>query len=253
MNDTGVKRVRFARGWTSETSKNGQTILQEISAAQAQAGARRPQLRILTMAGLPLLLDVLDVREFRRARPRDYRLRHTPSDEDLEMFFVMAPHDILVVKRRDAADHVDFLLHRGDTEDALRVAQSKLETGEIGRGMLLQISHRWIEQLFAAAKYTEAATQCSQLLGDDVPGWERWVYTFAERRRLRDIAPGFCAMQSQLKLKSQAPKKFSRAVCEMILHLCEYIHGSSWTPSLRMFETVPSGHLLSLAGLAWIL
>ncbi len=222
VNDSGVKRVRFARGWTSETSKNGQTILQEISAAQAQAGARRPQLRILTTTGLPLLVDVLDVREFRRAQPCDYRLRYTPSvDDDLEMFFIMAPHDVLVVKRRDAADHVDFLLHRGDTEDALRTAQSKLETGEIGRGLLLQISHRWIEQLFGTGKYAEAARQCSQLLGDDVPGWERWIYAFAERRKLREIAPGFCAVQSQLKVTSQAAK-FSPAVYEMILHLCEY-------------------------------
>jgi hypothetical protein len=221
VNASGIKRVRFARGWTSESSKNGQTILQEISAAQAQAGARRPQLRILTTAGLPLLVDVLDVREFRRARPRDYRLRYTPSvDDDLEMFFIMAPHDILVVKRRDAADHIDFLLHRGDTEDALRTAQSKLNTGEIGRGLLLQISHRWIEQLFGAGKYAEAARQCVQLLGDDVPGWERWIYAFAERRKLREIAPGFCAVQSKLKVTSQAAK-FSPAVYEMILHLCE--------------------------------
>ena len=79
VNESGFKRVRFARGWTSETSQNGQTILQEISAAQAQAGARRPQLRIVTTAGLPVLADVLDVRGFRRARPRDYRLRYTPS------------------------------------------------------------------------------------------------------------------------------------------------------------------------------
>jgi hypothetical protein len=231
---TGIKRVRFARGWTSETSKNGQTILEEVSAAQAEAGARRPQLRILTTAGLPLLMDVLDVRGFREARPRDYRLRHTPSDDDeLEMFFVMAPHDMLVVKRRDASDHVDFLLHRGDTEEALRVAQAKLETGEIGRGRLLQISHRWIEELFGAAKYSEAARQCTRLLGDDVAGWERWIYAFAEKRRLREIAPGFCALSLQppaLKQSSHITsrgQKFSVPVYEMVLQLCKCTHSQS--------------------------
>lgn len=132
-NASGINRVRFARGWTSETSKADPTsgerkpILQVVSKAQAEAGGRRPQLRIFTFTGLPLLIDVMDVRAFRGALPKDYRLRHTASDDSmLDMFFVMAPHDILVVKRRDAADHVDFLLHKGNTEEALALAQSRL-------------------------------------------------------------------------------------------------------------------------------
>ena len=213
-NDSGINRVRFARGWTSETSKDGKPILEVVSKAQAEAGGRRPQLRIFTFTGLALLIDVMDVRAFRGATPRDYRLRHTASDDSmLDMFFVMAPHDMLVVKRRDAADHVDFLLHKGNTEEALDLAQSRLATGEIGRTRLLQIAQRWIEELFSGGKYAEAATQCERLLGDDVQAWERWIYAFAEKRRLREIAAGVAAV------KLKPPKRFSSAVYEMVLQL----------------------------------
>ena len=198
VNEAGIKRIRFSRGWTSEKSKNGQTILEIVSQAQAQAGNRRPQLRIFSYTGQTLLMDVMDVRGFREAEVSDYRLRHAAADDELHaMFLVMAPHDVLVVKRRDAADRVDFLLHRGDTEEALALAESRLATGEISRARLLSIAHRWIDELFDQQRYADAAKQCSRLLGEETAGWERWLYAFAEQGQLRAIAPSFCERRLQ--------------------------------------------------------
>ena len=78
---------------------------------------------------------------------------------------------------------------------------------------MLQIAQRWIEELFSGGKYAEAAKQCERMLGDDVIAWERWIYAFAEKRRLREIAPGLATV------KLKPPRRFSPAVYEMVLQL----------------------------------
>jgi hypothetical protein len=101
--------------------------------------------------------------------------------------FIVSPGEVLVGRIRGVDDRVSWALERGDTRGAVDVALANrhgLRAHSLG-----DLIAKHLESLFERGRWQEAAAACPQLLGDDATSWERWIYAFAKRSRLGELAP----------------------------------------------------------------
>lgn len=96
-------------------------------ASRRRAG-RRPELRLVTAEGVETSADGLNLPSFERYSCADYKMAGLGgADASEPVFHVLSPADLLVVRARDAADHVTWLLERdrfAEALDAIRAAGS---------------------------------------------------------------------------------------------------------------------------------
>lgn len=45
-----------------------------------------------------------------------------------------------------------------------------------------EVTGRYLNHLCKNKKFKEAAKMCPAILQNNIPGWERWIYTFRELR-----------------------------------------------------------------------
>ncbi|KAI6651548.1 hypothetical protein LOD99_5156 [Oopsacas minuta] len=150
--------------------------------------AHPPHLSVLKVNGYEaadeISVDVIKVRRHQVLRCNDYRLERVP-DED--RFYIVCPHDIILGKKRDVDDHVEWLLERKDYRKALEVA--KRESRFLKRLKLIKIGQICINHLIQDRKFKEAAELCPELYQEDQKLWEERVYIFLEIGQLRIMAP----------------------------------------------------------------
>ena len=91
---------------------------------QRRKAANRPELRVITSKGEEITADALSLSNFHLYGCNDYSLVKTlSSGNEEESFFVLSPADVIVVKPRDAADHIEWLVERERFEEALEAAE----------------------------------------------------------------------------------------------------------------------------------
>ncbi|KAJ1915465.1 Vacuolar protein sorting-associated protein 41 [Mycoemilia scoparia] len=123
------------------------------------------------------------------------------SAED-QMWFILSPKQLIVVKPRGLKDHIEWLQEREMYIEALTcIDEAKSGSGEWARfadeiepTQYLEIGNMGIYKLIEAGDYAKAASICSSVLsaqgiGDTKDKWEEYVFSFAECHALQNIAP----------------------------------------------------------------
>lgn len=162
---------------------------------QRRKAANRPELRIIDQ-GEETSADALGISQFHLYGCNDYLL--AASKRPGEGYFVVSPKDVVVVRPRDEADHVEWLVERERFEEALGAAEvmsqkhgAAVDVGMIGRkymehlvGQSTSIAVVPADSAHIAGEYERAAALAPRVLGTNIPEWERWISLFDERDRL---------------------------------------------------------------------
>eukprot|EP00271_Cylindrocystis_brebissonii_P008266 TRINITY_DN22316_c0_g6_i1.p1 TRINITY_DN22316_c0_g6~~TRINITY_DN22316_c0_g6_i1.p1 ORF type:complete len:410 (+),score=61.66 TRINITY_DN22316_c0_g6_i1:160-1230(+) len=162
-----------------------------------QQAAERPEVRIVTWKGELLAVDALPVKGYEDCRASDYSLVHLPfsgscvagaqwAEGDEPLFYIVAPRDVVLARPRNAEDHVDWLLERGLHDKALMAVEST-PTFELDK--LDKVGGKYLDHLFVARKYAQAASLCPKLLRGSPSEWEKWIFRFSQLYQLHVVAP----------------------------------------------------------------
>ena len=150
--------------------------------------AHPPHLSVLKLNGYDaadeISVDVIKVRRHQVLRCNDYRLERVPEED---RFYIVCPHDIILGKKRDVDDHVEWMLERKEYRRALDVARK--ERKFLKRLKLIWIGQHCIKHLIEERRFREAAELCPELYREDQGLWEEQVYHFIEIGQLRIMAP----------------------------------------------------------------
>ncbi|KAG0477738.1 hypothetical protein HPP92_012457 [Vanilla planifolia] len=158
--------------------------------------AQRPEVRIVTWKNEELTTDALPVHGFEHYKAKDYALAHAPfsgssyaggqwAAGDEPLYYIVSPKDVVIVRPRDAEDHISWLLQHGFHEKAL----AAVEAGQGRVELLDEVGSRYLDHLIISRKYAEAACLCPKILRGSASAWERWVFHFAHLRQLHVLVP----------------------------------------------------------------
>ena len=126
-------------------------------AEQRQKAANRPELRIISRSGEEVSSDELSLSGYDLYRCNDYVLQPAfvgAEDGTLDGFYVVAsPRSIVIVKPRDEADHVEWLVEHSRYAEALAEIQRLEKTGTV-RGLdAADIGRKYIRHLVDEGVY----------------------------------------------------------------------------------------------------
>ena len=198
--------------------------------------AHPPHLSVLKLNGYEaadeISVDVIKVRHHQVLRCNDYRLERVPEED---RFYIVCPHDIILGKKRDVDDHVEWLLERKDFKKALEVA--KAQSRLLKRLKLIRVGQDCINHLIEDRRFKEAAELCPELYGENQELWEGQVYNFIEIGQLRIMAP-FIPVQSP-KL---SPTIYELVLNEFLKMDCDTFHRllKLWPSDLYKSENIIS-------------
>nr|CAB3488657.1 unnamed protein product [Digitaria exilis] len=166
------------------------------SVTSRQGTAQRPEIHLVSWKNDELTTDALPIHGYEHYKAKDYALAHAPfsgssnaggqwAAGDEPLYYIVSPKDIVVVKPRDAEDHIAWLLQHGCHEKAL----AAVEAGQGRTELLDEVGSRYLDYLIIERKYAEAAQRCPKLLRGSPSAWERWVFHFAHLRQLPVLVP----------------------------------------------------------------
>jgi len=112
---------------------------------QRRKAGNRPELRIIDK-GEETSADALGLTNFHTYGCNDYTLVKSQRPGE-DVFFVVSPSDVVVVRPRDASDHVEWLVGRERFEEALTAAeQLRDKHGSVGD--VMGIGLKYMHHLF---------------------------------------------------------------------------------------------------------
>ncbi|KAF9535140.1 vacuolar assembling protein VPS41 [Crepidotus variabilis] len=182
-------------------------VVTEDRTRQARKQAERPEMRIISRQGEELAADALSVANYQSWGCNDYAIvEAVPLDDPLvtyaeRSYIVMSPRDLVKVMPRDRRDHVEWLVERGQYEQALAAAEeieaqekaallrvpSSIDEPVVEKPHLSakEIGQRFIEHLVSEGEFVKAAQLCPKVCAQDSKRWEDWIFTFAQKRQLQ--------------------------------------------------------------------
>ena len=110
---------------------------------QKRREGQRPEMRVISADGEELSSDVLSFHDYARYQSGDYAIAPAPSED---IFYVISPKDIIVVKPRDEADHIAWLIERKQYAEALRAVESSGMKG-LGNFDVVEIGTKYLQHL----------------------------------------------------------------------------------------------------------
>lgn len=125
---------------------------------QKRKAAFRPELRIISRQGEELTADAVGVTDFERWGCNDYALVNPTTGEE-GWYVVMSPRDVVLVKPRDARDHVAWLVERRRYEEALEAVEA---IGSATPQEAVEIGLRYVEHLVAEGQPFLLSSQFGQ-------------------------------------------------------------------------------------------
>ncbi|KAJ2803540.1 Vacuolar protein sorting-associated protein 41 [Coemansia guatemalensis] len=200
--------------------------------------AQPPELRTINWNIEEVSSDVLPLEGFPLLQPNDYGLAYCAAPSavkspradgeaesgqgaiEADTWFILSPKQLVAVRPRGLADHIQWLTERGDYRQALVDIESAFR-GEgrwaMYRDQIKQSEYQEIGQEYARilmddGDYAGTASLCARVLPrsntpESVEAWESWVFAFAEANALQVIAPFIPTEDIQL----------SNTVYEMVL------------------------------------
>ncbi|KAJ2714902.1 Vacuolar protein sorting-associated protein 41 [Coemansia spiralis] len=161
--------------------------------------AQPPELRTINRNIEEVSSDILPLEGFPLLQPNDYGLAQCAAQADT--WFILSPKQLVAVRPRGLADHVQWLTDRGLHQQAL----ADIEDAYAERGPWAeyrdQVKHAeyqatgqvHAQALMDAGDTSGAAAVCARVLPRDESAaageaWETWVFAFAEAGALHDVA-----------------------------------------------------------------
>ncbi|KAK4685521.1 vacuolar protein sorting-associated protein 41, partial [Tremellales sp. Uapishka_1] len=155
-------------------------------AEMRRKAANQPELRIIER-GEETIADAISLPNFHTYGCNDYSLIKSKRPED-ETFFMISPAEVIVVRPRDTADHIEWLVERQRYEEALTAAEEMQQ--QHGNAMdVKSIGLRYIQHLIDQGHFEQAASLAPKVFGKDVDEWEKWIYVFVQHQQLPAIIP----------------------------------------------------------------
>jgi hypothetical protein len=171
--------------------------------------SQMPELRIIGVSsGEEISSDVLPVSEYERWQCKDYKLvglfpLSQPSNgssstaNTTESYFVISPKDVVLVKKRDVADHIAWLCERKRYEEALKVVEKQrlLPSSMIRNHKQYDVSTigtKFLTHLLEENEYEKAASNADKIFAatdQHAKNWENFVFTYAEKEKLDIVIP----------------------------------------------------------------
>jgi hypothetical protein len=135
---------------------------------QRRQAAERPELRIITRAGEEATTDMLNLSGYEKWGCWDYVLCEVEGDVTVEekSYVVMSPKDVVMVRPRDAKDHIAWLVERKRYEQALEAVESMggagfFIDGEDGVIDAKEIGQRYLRHLVDEGVPNPVPLRCS--------------------------------------------------------------------------------------------
>ncbi|KAJ2022243.1 Vacuolar protein sorting-associated protein 41, partial [Coemansia sp. S85] len=166
--------------------------------------AQPPELRVISRNIEEMSSDALPLDGYSLLQPNDYMLAYWPpakAGEDPDAWFILSPKQLVAVRPRGLADHVQWLTERENYQQALSdIEDAYAERGPwaMYRDQVKEAEYRAIGQDYAqllmdAGEWAEAAQICLRVLprsgdADSVAAWETWIFAFAEANALQLVA-----------------------------------------------------------------
>lgn len=162
---------------------------------------QRPELRIIDpKSGREKSSDVLSISGYERFGCNDYHLAasaHTKqanrtnavggkSGGQNRIWYIISPSDVIAASKRDAKDHVQWLLEQRKYEDALSALASQAPGYAHANGFdINEIGQEWLTYLLDELKdYRQAARAAPQIFDSDATKWEQGLFSFLDRGQL---------------------------------------------------------------------
>eukprot|EP01100_Stratorugosa_tubuloviscum_P003657 TRINITY_DN188_c2_g2_i1.p1 TRINITY_DN188_c2_g2~~TRINITY_DN188_c2_g2_i1.p1 ORF type:complete len:925 (-),score=372.33 TRINITY_DN188_c2_g2_i1:105-2879(-) len=142
------------------------------------------ELKMISCAGDELSIDTLEVNSRDAQTSNSYILECVNSLEPL--YFILAPHDIIVAKLCDKDDYVNWLVSKLKFKEALE--QATIYEQQLYTISKIDVGQKYLDDLLKSKNTKEAAKLCSQILRTSKQ-WEEWIYKFITVRKLMDLAP----------------------------------------------------------------
>ncbi|KAJ2813134.1 Vacuolar protein sorting-associated protein 41 [Coemansia furcata] len=179
--------------------------------------AQPPELRVINRNIEEMSSDALPLDGYSLLQPNDYMLAYAPGAGDADAWFILSPKQLVAVRPRGLADHVQWLTERGNYRQALAdIEDAYAERGawamyrdQVREPEYGAIGQHYAQLLMDSGDLAEAAQVCLRVLPRDggaqsVAAWEAWIFAFAEANALQLIAPNI-------------PLGLSSTVYEMVL------------------------------------
>ncbi|XP_064401865.1 vacuolar protein sorting-associated protein 41 homolog [Halichondria panicea] len=126
-----------------------------------------------------------------------------------DRFYIVTPIDIILAQKRDANDHIDWLVDKQDFEEAMQYAENPNVARVVDQGKLQEIGIEYIYYLMKKKNFSEAARKCHEVIGKtDKRRWEDIIVTFMQKKQLKEIRP-FIPISDPV---------LSPAIYELVLH-----------------------------------
>lgn len=164
--------------WENEATENREE--------QRRRAANPPELRIIAK-GEEVSADALSLTNFHKYGCNDYLIVSSARPQE-ELHFVISPSDVIAVRPRDDADHIDWLVDHGNFAEALDTAEN-LQRRHGSVFDVKSIGLRYMRHLFAENDFNRTASLAPRVLAKDGLAWEEWIDKFANRQQLAAIAP----------------------------------------------------------------
>ncbi|WVQ84653.1 hypothetical protein IAT38_006808 [Cryptococcus sp. DSM 104549] len=164
-------------------------------AEQRRKAANRPELRIIDK-GEEINADALSLGNYHMYGCNDYTLVKSQRPGE-EVFLVVSPSDVIEVRPRDEADHIEWLVERERFQEALEAAE-ELQRKHGNALDVKAIGLKYMSHLVAQEHFEQAAELAPKVLRDDAAGWEMWIDTFVQHNHLPVIIPHIPTQKPQL-------------------------------------------------------
>ncbi|GAB5371679.1 hypothetical protein AAMO2058_001600500 [Amorphochlora amoebiformis] len=159
----------------------------KASSLSSPKDTKRPELRVVSSRNSEISSDSLPVKGYEKCGVLDYSLATTTGPGNEALYYIVSPKDIVVARPRDWDDHVTWLINHEMYEEALEAAEGKQNS--LRAHNIFDIRENYLNHLVDIGEFEKAASFCPRLLKNNLELWESWIYFFAEKMRLRTIAP----------------------------------------------------------------
>ncbi|KAJ1744262.1 Vacuolar protein sorting-associated protein 41 [Coemansia sp. RSA 1086] len=201
----------------SMAAENGGQVPKEERQHRAR-NAPPPELRMINWNIEEVSSDVLPLEGFQLLQPNDYGLAYCaaraqstskPPDSDsstktseADAWFILSPKQLVSVRPRGLADHVQWLTERDEYQQALEAIEEAYRgegqwamcRDQIKEAEYQSIGQTYAQMLMDSGSSAEAAAICARVLPrtntpEATEAWESWIFAFAETSSLHEIAP----------------------------------------------------------------
>lgn len=151
--------------------------------------SERPQLIILEPDPIDggydeISCDALSVRGYQTYKCNNYSLAYERTEGTL---YIVSPKDIVVARKRDKDDHVDWLISCKRYEEALQ--EVKQHGKQLRKNNATEIGIMYVEYLIEKKDFELAARKSKEVLGNDVEVWEEMVTKFIHAGQVASLYP----------------------------------------------------------------